>query len=89
MKRMLGCGLLLLAGALSFQASAASDTETCDANIQRLQDRINSAATTDPKVHELVGKDIDSATAARDKGNVKDCIEITDRVKSRLDKYNK
>ncbi|EIK95988.1 hypothetical protein PMM47T1_13550 [Pseudomonas sp. M47T1] len=88
MKRMLGCGLLLLAGAISFQASAA-DTQTCDANIQRLQDRINSAGTTDPKVHELVDKDIADATAARDEGKVKDCIEITDRVKSRLDKYNK
>lgn len=88
MKRMLGCGLLLLAGALSFQASAADDS-TCDANIQRLQDRVNSAGTTDPKVKSLVDKDIASATAARDKGNVKDCIDITDRVKSRLDKYNK
>ena len=89
MKRMLGCGLLLLAGAISFQASAAGETSTCDANIQRLQDRINSAGTTDPKVHELVDKDIQSATEARDAGKVDECITITDRVKSRLDNYHK
>lgn len=88
MKRLLGCGLLVLAGALSFQASAADD-DTCNANIQRLQDRVNSAGTTDAKVKELVTKDIESASAARDKGNVKECLAITDRVKSRLDKYNK
>ncbi|WAH55070.1 hypothetical protein LZ023_18580 [Pseudomonas silvicola] len=88
MKRLLGCGLLVLAGALSFQASAA-DEDTCNANIQRLQDRVNSAGTTDPKVKELVEKDIASATAAKEKGNAKECLTITDRVKSRLDKYNK
>jgi len=88
MKRLLGCGLLVLVGGLSFQASAA-DADTCNANIQRLQDRVNSAGTTDPKVKELVEKDIASAIAARDKGNVKECLTITDRDKSRLDKYNK
>ncbi|MDE1164627.1 MAG: hypothetical protein PW845_04405 [Pseudomonas sp.] len=89
MKQLLGCGLLVLAAAFSVQSFADDQDASCDANVQRLNDRVNSAATTDPTVKSLVEKDIASAKAAQAKGDTKECITITDRAKSRLDKYNK
>jgi hypothetical protein len=88
MKHILGCGLLVMAVAFCAQASAA-DEGLCSANIQRLNDRVNSAGTTDPEIKKLVDKDIHRAQAAKDKGHIKTCIDITTKSMTKLNNYHK
>ena len=89
MKHLLGCGLLVLAAALSFNASAAGELATCNANIKNLEDRANSTATTHPEVHKMVDEDIASAKKARNAKKAQTCIDITDHVSARLNDHFK
>ncbi|MNL21063.1 hypothetical protein D3C87_1423370 [compost metagenome] len=86
MKHILICGLLL--SSISFGLQAA-DSDLCSTNIQSLKDKMNSVATTDPQVKNLVTQSVKDAEKAKADGDTDQCIAITSRVISKLNLYNK
>ena len=84
MKIILGLGML--AALVSFGAQAA-DNDLCAANIQKIKDTINSAATSAPQVHKLATDNIAAAKKAQAEGDNKKCIDITSKTITKLNTY--
>lgn len=87
---MKGTALSALFAAATLLASpvfAADDL--CAANLQKIDDSMATAATTSESLDKSLTMEVDKAKAAQASGDDKECITITSKVLTRLEKTDK
>lgn len=88
---MKGTALSALFAAATLLASPvfAADQDLCAINLQKIDDAKATAATTSEGLDKTLDQHIADAKTAQAKGDTKECIAITSKVLSRLEKSDK
>lgn len=87
MKRTTLTGLFIAAAFVASPVFAADDL--CSINLQKIKDEQTVATPVDPSKGGDYQADIDKAKAAQSAGNTKDCIELTTKTLSDIEKSKK
>lgn len=88
MKRTAITGLFLSAALLASPVFAA-DEDLCATNLQKIDDQMATMGATSEGLDNTLKEHVADAKAAQSAGNEKDCITITSKVLSRLEKTDK
>jgi len=88
MKRTAITGLFLSAALLASPVFAA-DKDLCTSNLQKIDDQMATMGATSEGLDDALKQHVTDAKAAQAAGNDKDCITISAKVLSRLEKTDK
>ncbi|MBH3429939.1 hypothetical protein [Pseudomonas alkylphenolica] len=87
MKRTAITGLFIAAALLASPVFAADDL--CATNLQKINDEMATAKATSESLGETLETRLEKAKAAQASGNTEECIAITSKIISRMQKTEK
>ncbi|RWU23931.1 hypothetical protein DM813_08915 [Pseudomonas alkylphenolica] len=87
MKRTAITGLFIAAALLASPVFAADDL--CATNLQKINDEMATAKATSESLDDTLEARLEKAKAAQASGDTKECIAITSKIISRMQKTEK